>query len=72
MNVYGDIHGEFLPPLIFSGQPLAEQMKAALTKMGAVGPQSVGGIGWPANRRPTPGQPFIDAMSVSFGPAKLP
>jgi hypothetical protein len=72
MNVYGDIQGKFDPPLIFSGMPLAEQMQAAMVQMGATGPQSVGGVGWPANRRPMPGQPFIDAMSVSFGPATPP
>jgi hypothetical protein len=69
MNVYGEITGEFLPPLVLSGQPLAEQMRAAVAQMGATGPHSVDGIGWPANSRPVPGQPLLGAMSVSFGPA---
>jgi hypothetical protein len=69
MNVYGEIKGEFLPPLILSGQPLAEQMRGAVAQMGATGSQSVDGIGWPANSRPVPGQPLLGAMSVSFGPA---
>jgi hypothetical protein len=72
MNVYGDVQGEFLPPLILSGQPLADQLRAALAQMGVTGPQSVGGIGWPANRRPEPGQPMLGAISVSFGPVNPP
>jgi hypothetical protein len=74
MNVYGDAIGEFIPPLILSGKPLAEQLRASMAQVGAVGPQSVGGIGWPANQRPTPGQDFgfLGAMSISFGPSKMP
>jgi hypothetical protein len=74
MNVYGEAIGEFMPPLILSGMPLAEQLRASMAQVGAVGPQSVGGIGWPANQRPTPGQQFriLGAMSISFGPSKMP
>ena len=73
MNVYGDVIGEFMPPLMLSGMPLAEQLRASMAQVGAVGPQSVGGIGWPANQRPQPRQPItmFGAMSVSFGPSKL-
>ncbi len=67
MNVCGDQQGEFSPPLILSGQPLADQMRAALAQMGAVGPHSVDGIGWPANR---PNGPLLGAMSVSYRPAQ--
>jgi hypothetical protein len=69
MNVYGDVKGEFMPPLILSGQPLADQLRGIMAQAGATVPQSVGGIGWPANRRPDPSQPFLGAMSISFGPA---
>jgi hypothetical protein len=74
MNVYGDVLGEFVPPLMLSGMPLAEQLRGAMDQVGAVGPQSVGGIGWPANQRPQPGlaMAMFGAMSVSFGPSKLP
>jgi hypothetical protein len=74
MNVYGDVRGEFMPPLFLSGMPLAEQLRAAMAQVGAVGPQSIGGIGWPANQRPDFTQPVaaLNAMSISFGPSKLP
>lgn len=69
MNVYGDRKGELLPPLMLSGQPLADQLQGALAQMGATGPQSLDGVGWPANRRPGEQQQFT-AMSVSFRPAQ--
>jgi hypothetical protein len=74
MNVYGDVIGEFVPPLILSGMPLAEQLRMLMAQQGGGGPQSVGGIGWPANQRPAPGQQFgiLGAMSISHGPAKMP
>jgi hypothetical protein len=61
-----------MPSLILSGLPLPEQLRGAMAQVSAVGPQSVGGVGWPANHRPQPGQPISMAgmMSVSFGPAK--
>lgn len=72
MNVYGDVQGEFVPPLILSGQSMSSHFADALQKLGATGPHAVDGAGWPANRPPAIGQPLLGAMSVSFNSIQPP
>jgi hypothetical protein len=70
MNVYGDVLGEFMPPLLLSGMPPAEQLRAAMAQVGAVDRRH-----WMAGQqRPNFTQPVaaLNAMSISFGPSNLP